>query len=135
MLIISSKKKHEPDVVMIKTAESTISKTGIPLVPGSDGPINSLKSLKSISNEIGFPLIIKAAAGGGGKGMKVVYNKSELENSYNITKSEGSIENLKSTRQRVVDIIKNSKKNNEKSICFITGVPGARNKLCLWCFS
>ncbi len=73
------------------SARKIISKTGIPLVPGSDGPINSLKSLKSISNEIGFPLIIKAAAGGGGKGMKVVYNKSELENSYNITKSEAEV--------------------------------------------
>ncbi len=73
------------------SARKVISRTGIPLVPGSDGPINSLKALKTISNEIGFPLIIKAAAGGGGKGMKVVYDQSDLENSYNITKSEAEV--------------------------------------------
>ncbi len=70
------------------SARNIINKTGIPLVPGSDGPIKSLSDLKKNSENIGFPLIIKAAAGGGGKGMQVVKNKSDLENAYNLTKSE-----------------------------------------------
>ena len=64
------------------------------------------------------PTIIEAA--------KQLYSEHGVEN---ITKSEGGRENLKSTRQNVIDIIKNSKKNNEKSICFITGVPGAGKTL------
>ena len=46
------------------SARKVIKKTGIPLVPGSDGPVNSVKELKTFSEEIGFPLIIKASAGG-----------------------------------------------------------------------
>ena len=64
------------------------------------------------------PTIIEAA--------KQLYSEHDVKN---ITKSEGSRDNLKSTRQKVVDIIENSKKNNEKSICFITGVPGAGKTL------
>jgi acetyl-CoA carboxylase biotin carboxylase subunit len=73
------------------SARKVIKKTGIPLVPGSDGPINSVKELRAFSKEIGFPLIIKASAGGGGKGMKVVYEKESLEESYNLTKSEAEV--------------------------------------------
>ncbi|MDA9559091.1 acetyl-CoA carboxylase biotin carboxylase subunit [Alphaproteobacteria bacterium] len=73
------------------SARKVIKKTGIPLVPGSDGPVNSVKELKKFSEEIGFPLIIKASAGGGGKGMKVVHEKESLEDSYNLTKSEAEV--------------------------------------------
>ena len=73
------------------SARTVISKTGIPLVPGSKGPVKNIKELKKISKEIGLPIIIKAAAGGGGKGMKVVEDESELENAYNLTKSEAEV--------------------------------------------
>ena len=73
------------------SARKIISKTGIPLVPGSKGPIRNVKDLKKLAIEIGFPIIIKAAAGGGGKGMKVVENDSDLENAYNLTKSEAEV--------------------------------------------
>ena len=73
------------------SARRVISKTGIPLVPGSDGAINNLNELKSIAKDTGFPLIIKATAGGGGKGMKVVFDKSDLESAYNVTKSEAEV--------------------------------------------
>ena len=73
------------------SARTVISKTGIPLVPGSKGPIKNIRELKKISKEIGLPVIIKAAAGGGGKGMKVVEDESELENAYNLTKSEAEV--------------------------------------------
>ncbi len=73
------------------SARTVIRKTGIPLVPGSKGPVKNIKELKKISKEIGLPIIIKAAAGGGGKGMKVVEDESELENAYNLTKSEAEV--------------------------------------------
>ncbi len=70
------------------SARNIISKTGIPLVPGSKGPVTSVKNLKKVSEEIGYPVIIKASAGGGGKGMQVVEDESNIENAYNLTKSE-----------------------------------------------
>ena len=73
------------------SARNIISKTGIPLVPGSDGPVTSIKNLKKVAKEIGYPVIIKASAGGGGKGMQVVENENEIENAYNLTKSEAEI--------------------------------------------
>ena len=73
------------------SARTVISKTGIPLVPGSKGPVKNIKELKKVSKEIGLPIIIKAAAGGGGKGMKVVEDESDLENAYNLTKSEAEV--------------------------------------------
>ena len=73
------------------SARTVISKTGIPLVPGSKGPVKNIKELKKASKEIGLPIIIKAAAGGGGKGMKVVEDESELESAYNLTKSEAEV--------------------------------------------
>ena len=73
------------------SARRVIRKTGIPLVPGSKGPVKNIKELKKISKEIGLPIIIKAAAGGGGKGMKVVEDESDLDNAYNLTKSEAEV--------------------------------------------
>ena len=73
------------------SARTVISKTGIPLVPGSKGSVKNIKELKKVSKEIGLPIIIKAAAGGGGKGMKVVEDESELDNAYNLTKSEAEV--------------------------------------------
>ena len=69
-------------------ARETISSTGIPLVPGSKGKISNLNTLKKIALEIGFPLIIKASSGGGGKGMKVVKNKNVLAEQFELAKAE-----------------------------------------------
>ena len=88
---IGPKSEHIKTMGDKVSARKLISKTGIPLVPGSDGPIKNLKDLKLISKDIGFPLIIKASAGGGGKGMKVVKEISELESAYNLTKSEAEV--------------------------------------------
>jgi acetyl-CoA carboxylase biotin carboxylase subunit len=52
---------------------------GLPLVPGSDGAIEDVAEAKAIARDIGYPVIIKAASGGGGRGMKVVNNEEELE--------------------------------------------------------
>src|ERR671939_269763 len=53
-------------------AKRTAARLGLPLVPGSDGPITSVKQAKKLAEEIGYPVLIKAASGGGGRGKKVV---------------------------------------------------------------
>ncbi len=60
---------------------------GVPTVPGSDGPVNEENAL-AVAKKIGYPIIIKAAAGGGGRGMRVVHTESALLNSLFVTRSE-----------------------------------------------
>src|SRR6476659_2788190 len=60
-------------------ATRTAAKIGLPLVPGSDGPIVSVAQAKKLAAEIGYPVLIKAASGGGGRGMKVVPDEDQLE--------------------------------------------------------
>jgi acetyl-CoA carboxylase, biotin carboxylase subunit len=60
-------------------AKRTAGALGLPLVPGSDGAISDLAEAKKLAQEIGYPVIIKAASGGGGRGMKVVSEESQLE--------------------------------------------------------
>jgi len=60
-------------------AKASAAKLGLPLVPGSDGPLTSLAEAKQIAAGIGYPVLIKAASGGGGRGMKVVPEESQLE--------------------------------------------------------
>ena len=60
-------------------AKRTAAKLGLPLVPGSDGPIDNVEDARTVAEEIGYPVLIKAASGGGGRGMKVVSQASELE--------------------------------------------------------
>jgi len=61
------------------TAKLTAKALGIPVVPGSDGGVSELGEARRIAKDIGYPVIIKATAGGGGRGMKVARNESELE--------------------------------------------------------
>lgn len=63
-----------------ENARRVMKKAGLPVIPGSDGPVENLKESKEVAEEIGFPLIIKAAAGGGGRGMRIARNEVELEN-------------------------------------------------------
>ncbi|MET0689286.1 MAG: ATP-grasp domain-containing protein, partial [Methyloceanibacter sp.] len=60
-------------------AKRTARALGIPVVPGSDGPIEDMKEARSIARDMGYPVLVKAAAGGGGRGMKVAHAESELE--------------------------------------------------------
>jgi acetyl-CoA carboxylase biotin carboxylase subunit len=60
-------------------AKRTAAKLGLPLVPGSDGPLVSIDQAKRLAEEIGYPVLIKAASGGGGRGMKVVPEEDQLE--------------------------------------------------------
>ena len=59
-------------------ARRAMKKAGLPLLPGSDGPVVNEDQALKISNEIGYPIIVKAVAGGGGRGMRVVRSDSEL---------------------------------------------------------
>ena len=61
---------------------------GLPVIEGSDGGVKDKKQAKEICKKIGFPVLIKASAGGGGKGMKIVYKESEFDNLFAIAKSE-----------------------------------------------
>ena len=69
-------------------ARETMINLDIPVVPGSDGIIKDKEESLIIANRIGYPVIIKAANGGGGKGMRVVWNDKELLNNFDITSSE-----------------------------------------------
>src|SRR6201994_1515737 len=70
------------------TAKETMIKAGVPVVPGSEGLLESLDQAKGLAKEVGYPIILKATAGGGGKGMRVVWEESEMERAYNTAKAE-----------------------------------------------
>src|SRR6185503_16425939 len=70
------------------TAKETMIKAGVPVVPGGEGLLESLEEAKSVAKEIGYPVMMKATAGGGGKGMRLVWEEVELERSYNSAKAE-----------------------------------------------
>jgi len=69
-------------------ARATVSELGLPVVPGSDGLVNSLDEAKQLAEGIGFPLLFKAAAGGGGKGMRLVWSAEQLPKLYKNAKKE-----------------------------------------------
>lgn len=66
-------------------------KSGVPLLPGSDGAVEDEEDALRTAKKIGYPLIIKAAAGGGGRGMKVVHQESELLKQFKLAKSEALV--------------------------------------------
>ena len=73
-------------------AKDAVKKAGIPVVPGSDGGVDNVADAKRIAKEIGYPVIIKASAGGGGRGMKLANSEDELEVAFTTARSEaGSV--------------------------------------------
>lgn len=69
-------------------AKETMKKAGVPCIPGSDGLLDSVDQAKNIAKEIGYPVIMKATAGGGGRGMRIVWNDDEIENAWNSARQE-----------------------------------------------
>lgn len=69
-------------------AKQTAVKCGLPVVPGSDGAINTIEDAIIWADKIGYPVMIKAAAGGGGRGMRAVHNEEELKEAFPLTKAE-----------------------------------------------
>ena len=71
------------------TAKDTMKKLGVPCVPGSEGGVDTLEDAQRIGEEIGYPVIIKATAGGGGRGMKVAQNAEGMEKAFMTARAEG----------------------------------------------
>ena len=71
------------------TAKDTMKELGVPCVPGSDGGVPTLAEAKRIGEEFGYPVIIKATAGGGGRGMKVAMNADDMESAFMTARAEG----------------------------------------------
>ncbi len=69
-------------------AKQSMKDAGIPVVPGSDGEVTDLNIARTTCADIGYPVIIKAASGGGGKGMQIVRNEDELEQAFNLARRE-----------------------------------------------
>ena len=69
-------------------AKETMKKAGVPVVPGSDGLIEEVADALKLAKQIGYPVIIKATAGGGGKGMRVAYSNEELKKAFNMARLE-----------------------------------------------
>ncbi len=72
-------------------AKTTMSKAGVPVIPGSKSDIASIKEANKIAKEFSYPIMLKAAAGGGGKGMRIVYNDDELESGFRLAQAEARI--------------------------------------------
>jgi acetyl-CoA carboxylase, biotin carboxylase subunit len=69
-------------------AKKTMKDAGLPVVPGTDGPIESIDEALRWADSVGYPVILKASAGGGGKGMRLVHAPDELENQFQMAQSE-----------------------------------------------
>ncbi|MEY4106937.1 MAG: hypothetical protein RL181_1279 [Bacteroidota bacterium] len=70
------------------TAKDTMIKAKVPVIPGSEGLVRDVKHGKKIAAEIGYPIIIKATAGGGGKGMRVIWEEKDFESAWNMARQE-----------------------------------------------
>ena len=72
------------------SAKATMIKAGVPCIPGSKGLLTSIPEAKEIAKEIKYPVILKATAGGGGKGMRIVWEESELESAWDSARQESA---------------------------------------------
>lgn len=85
---IGPKKEHIDKMGNKSEARKTMIEAGVPVVPGSEESTNDYVEGLRIAKEIGFPVMIKASSGGGGRGMRIVHAESEFENSFNMAKAE-----------------------------------------------
>jgi acetyl-CoA carboxylase biotin carboxylase subunit len=70
------------------TAKATMKSAGVPVIPGSEGILSSLADGKKVAQKIGYPVLLKATAGGGGKGMRLVWKEEEFEDAWNSARTE-----------------------------------------------
>ena len=70
------------------TARETMTRCGVPTVPGSDGTVDTVEEARAFAEAVGYPVLIKASAGGGGKGMREVHDPADLESQYKAAKAE-----------------------------------------------
>lgn len=82
----------DPDTIRMmgdkSLAKDTMAKAGVPVVPGSDGEVPTAKAGKKLADEMGYPVMIKASAGGGGKGMRVVWKSEDFEKQFTAASNE-----------------------------------------------
>jgi acetyl-CoA carboxylase biotin carboxylase subunit len=72
-------------------AKATMLAAGVPCVPGSDGEVDTVEEARAVAERVGYPVLIKASAGGGGKGMREVHAPEELEEAYNAARAEARV--------------------------------------------
>ncbi|QLK86019.1 acetyl/propionyl/methylcrotonyl-CoA carboxylase subunit alpha [Staphylococcus sp. 17KM0847] len=72
------------------TARQTVDEAGVPIIPGSKSSVESVAEVKALAESLGYPLVLKAASGGGGKGIRIVKNEGMLEQAFKEAKSEGN---------------------------------------------
>ena len=72
-------------------AKETMKKAGVPVVPGSEGLLSSKKQAIELAEQIKYPVMLKASAGGGGRGIRVAYNQKELEREYDLVRQEAKV--------------------------------------------
>ncbi len=81
-----------PDVIRLmgdkQSARTMVKKMGVPIVPGSNGYVSDIMEAKRIANEVGYPILIKAVAGGGGRGMRIAHGEEDLEDAFSIATTE-----------------------------------------------
>ena len=82
----------KPDIINAmgdkSEAKKTMKSAGVPVIPGSEGIVSDSNEARRIASEIGYPVMLKASAGGGGRGMRLVHNDSEIENAFSTASSE-----------------------------------------------
>src|SRR5688572_6265099 len=82
----------KPDVIrtmgLKQRARAAMKLAGVPILPGSEGVLRTVEEALELAEQIGYPVILKAAAGGGGRGMRVVRQPSELESNFNQAQAE-----------------------------------------------
>jgi acetyl-CoA carboxylase biotin carboxylase subunit len=69
-------------------ARETAKAAGVPILPGSDGPLRTIEEAREVAAQIGYPIILKASAGGGGRGMRICANEADLDGAYQTARSE-----------------------------------------------
>lgn len=73
------------------TARKIMAAAGVPVVPGSEGPVSNVREARKVAHTIGYPVIVKASGGGGGRGMRIVRSEGELEHSFHTAKAEAEV--------------------------------------------
>ncbi|MEQ8335391.1 acetyl-CoA carboxylase biotin carboxylase subunit [Nisaea sp.] len=89
-VFIGPSPQHIRDMGDKIVAKRTVKALGIPCVPGSDGPVESVEAAEAAAEEIGYPVLIKATAGGGGRGMKIAKSLEEVREAYTMARREAA---------------------------------------------
>jgi acetyl-CoA carboxylase biotin carboxylase subunit len=91
IVFIGPDKKHMEIMGDKSQARNTMMKAGVPVVPGTKDATNNAEEAFKMAKEIGYPLMIKASSGGGGRGMRIVYNEKEFISKFNMAKAESIV--------------------------------------------